>query len=90
MAVLSRSASAGISLAFSGDAEIVRRPGLGESFVKTENDAHRYYCEAAECELNAEKATDPADREAWKCLADDWMKLARAAEGNPFIETLRF
>ena len=53
--------------------------------MKTENDAHRYYCEAAECELNAENATNRADREAWKCLADDWMKLARAAEANPFI-----
>jgi hypothetical protein len=56
--------------------------------VKTENDAHRYYCEAAECELNAEKATNRADREAWKGLADDWMKLARAVEVNPLIETL--
>ena len=45
------------------------------------NDAHRYLCEAAECELNAEKATNQADREAWKCLADDWKKLARAAAG---------
>ena len=66
------------------------RPGWERTAVKTENDAHRYYCEAAECELNAEKATNRADREAWKCLADDWTKLARAAEVNPFIETLRF
>ena len=58
--------------------------------MKPENDAHRYYREAAECELNAEKATNRVDRKAWKCLADDWMKLARAAEVNPFIETIRF
>jgi hypothetical protein len=66
------------------------RPGWESPAVKTENDAHRYCSEAAECELNAENATNRADREAWKCLADDWMKLARAAEANPFIETFRF
>ena len=66
----------------------LRTPGWESPPVKTENDAHRYYCEAAECELNAEKATNRADREAWKRLADDWVKLARGAELNPFIETL--
>ena len=68
----------------------LHRPGWESPAVKTENDAHRYYCEAEECELNAEKATNQADREAWKRLADDWMERARAAEVNPFIETLRF
>ncbi len=57
--------------------------------MKTENDAHRYRREAAECELSAEKATNRADREAWEGLAEDWTKLARAAEANPFMETLR-
>jgi len=56
--------------------------------VKTENAAHRYHREAADCELNAEKATNWADREAWRGLAEDWMKLARASEANPFTETL--
>ena len=57
--------------------------------MKTENDACRYRREAAECELNAGKATNRADREAWERLAEDWMELARAAEANPFMETLR-
>jgi len=57
--------------------------------MKTENDARRYHREAAECALNAAKATNGADREAWERLAEDWMELARAAEANPFMETLR-
>jgi hypothetical protein len=54
--------------------------------VKTENAAHRYRREAAECKLNAENATNLADREAWLGLARDWMKLA--AGPSPFTETL--
>jgi hypothetical protein len=43
----------------------------------------RYRREAAECKLNADKATNAADRMAWQRLAEDWMKLARGAEVNP-------
>ena len=51
--------------------------------MKAETVAHRYRREAAECELNAEKATNAADRQAWQLLAEDWMSLARGAEINP-------
>jgi hypothetical protein len=54
--------------------------------MKSEIPAHRYRREAAECELNAERATNRADREAWQRLANDWMKLAQAAEANPLME----
>ena len=47
--------------------------------MKPETPAHRYLREAAECELNAEKATNTADRLAWGRLAEDWTKLALAA-----------
>jgi hypothetical protein len=56
--------------------------------MNTESDAHRYRREAAECKLNAGNAMNRVDREAWDHLADDWMELARAAEANPFIESL--
>ncbi len=54
--------------------------------MKTEDAPHRYRREAAECELNAAKATNQADREAWLGLAKDWMKLAGGP--SPFTETL--
>ena len=64
MAVLSRSASA---------ADLNSSLALLEEgpAVKTEDAAHRYRREAAECELDAAKATNQADREAWLGLADD-------------------
>ena len=36
-------------------------------------------------ELNAEKATNAADRLAWQRLAEDWTSLARGAEINPCL-----
>jgi hypothetical protein len=51
--------------------------------MKLETLVHRYRREAAECELNAEKATNAGDRLAWQHLAEDWTKLARGAEVNP-------
>ena len=48
--------------------------------MNLETPAQRYRREAAECELNAEKATNGADRQAWQSLSDDWLKLARGAE----------
>lgn len=52
----------------------------GGPTVKTETAAERYRKEAAECELNAEKTTNAADREAWQRLAEDWMRLALGLE----------
>jgi len=46
--------------------------------MKKEPAAHHYHRKATECELNAEKTTNAADRHAWQCLAEDWLKLARA------------
>ena len=56
--------------------------------MKSEASYHRYRREAAECELNAEKATNAVDRLAWKILAEDWMELARRADVNPRLNTL--
>ncbi len=55
--------------------------------MKLETPAQRYRHEAAECEVNAEKATNGVDREAWQRLAEDWMKVARGAEINPRLIT---
>ena len=53
--------------------------------MKFETRAQRYHRHAAECEFNAEEATNGADREAWQRLAEDWYKLAVAAasESSP-------
>jgi hypothetical protein len=61
----------------------------GDCGMKLEAPAHRYRREAAECELNAQKAANAVDQLAWRRLADDWMKLARAAEVNPRLKTIR-
>jgi pyruvate/2-oxoglutarate/acetoin dehydrogenase E1 component len=53
------------------------------AMMKLETPAQRYRREAAECELNAEKATNGIDRVAWQRLADDWTKLAWGAAVNP-------
>jgi hypothetical protein len=50
--------------------------------MKSENPECRYRREAAECERNAEEATRAADQLAWRQLAEDWTKLALAAEVN--------
>ena len=42
--------------------------------------AKEFQREADECLLNAEKATNVADKQAWQRLADDLRKLARLAE----------
>jgi len=57
--------------------------------MTTEPAAERYRREAEECELNADKTTNLVDQQAWQRLADDWMKLARAAELNPRMNGLR-
>ena len=36
--------------------------------------------EARDCEREAERTTSPLDKEAWLLLADDWIKMAQAAE----------
>jgi hypothetical protein len=48
----------------------------------------RYRREAAECDRNAEQATKAADQLAWRQLAEDWAKLALAAEANPRLSTV--
>jgi hypothetical protein len=57
--------------------------------MKLEAPGHRYRREATECELNAQKAANKVDQLAWQRLADDWMKLARAAEANPRLKTIK-
>jgi hypothetical protein len=57
--------------------------------MKSESPEYRYRREAAECERNAEQATIAADQLAWRRLAEDWTKLARAAEVNPRLSMLK-
>ena len=45
-----------------------------------ENDADRFLREAEECLREAERANNPLDQEAWLKLAEEWMKLSRAAK----------
>jgi hypothetical protein len=56
--------------------------------MKSETPLHRYRREAAECELNAEKATNRADQE--QRLTEDWTKLARGAAVNPRLGVLEW
>jgi hypothetical protein len=42
--------------------------------VKKEPTAHQYHRKARECEMNAEKTTNAADRHAWQDLAEDWLR----------------
>ena len=51
--------------------------------MKSETPAQRYRRQAEECELNADKTTNGADREAWNRLAADWKKLALGSELLP-------
>lgn len=45
-----------------------------------QSDLKRFLNEAEECLRQAGMAVDPADKSAWVLLAEDWMKLARAAK----------
>ena len=45
-----------------------------------EGDADRFLNEAEECLRQADMAVNPLDKKAWLQLAEDWMKLARAAK----------
>jgi|HubBroStandDraft_6_1064221.scaffolds.fasta_scaffold5636354_1 hypothetical protein len=51
--------------------------------MPSETHADRYCRQAAECEINAGKATNVVDQLAWQRLAEDWTKLARGAVVNP-------
>jgi hypothetical protein len=46
----------------------------------TEKDAEIFRREARDCRDQADKASDPADRERWLNLAEEWAKLAKIAE----------
>lgn len=51
--------------------------------------AQKFRLESEECQLNAEKAENPADREAWLQLANHWTRLAQAAQLSPLLERMR-
>jgi hypothetical protein len=57
--------------------------------MKSEIPQCRYRREAAECERKAEQATRAADQLAWRQLAEDWTKLALAAEVTPRLSTVK-
>jgi predicted ATPase len=48
--------------------------------IPMKSPVQRYRGEAEECQLNAEKTQNLVDKQAWQRLADDWAKLAGAAE----------
>ena len=48
--------------------------------------AKKFRSEAAECQLNAEKAEKSTDQDAWLRLGEHWTKLAETEE---LIQTLR-
>jgi hypothetical protein len=54
--------------------------------MRYETPAQRFRREAEQCQINAEEAENPRDQEAWRRLADDWTKLALAAQLNPLLE----
>lgn len=60
----------------------------GITAMDSEIPENRYRRQAAECARNAAEAMKAADRLAWLQLAEDWTKLARAAEVNPRLITL--
>jgi hypothetical protein len=45
----------------------------------SETDADRFLSDAEEC-LQAERAISPVAKKAWLRLAEEWMKLAKAAK----------
>ena len=45
----------------------------------SESAADRFRWKAEECRKSAEKADDPIDKEAWRQLASEWLKLAEGA-----------
>jgi hypothetical protein len=47
-----------------------------------EEDISLYRSRADECRLQAEKAVNPIDKEAWLRLATDWTKMAQAVEAR--------
>jgi hypothetical protein len=51
----------------------------------TEKDAEIFRREARDCRDQADKASDPADRERWLNLAEEWAKLAKNRRATPPI-----
>jgi len=43
-------------------------------------ETNKFRREAKECWRNAEQAKNPIVRDAWRLIADDWMKLARGED----------
>ena len=57
--------------------------------MKSNTPAQKFRLESEECQLNAEKSENPADREAWLQLANHWARLAQAAQLRPLLERMR-
>ena len=61
------------------------RPSIGHAKgapkvpAMSESAADRFRWKAEECRKSAEKADDPIDKEAWRQLASEWLKLAEGA-----------
>jgi hypothetical protein len=45
-------------------------------------DAARFRQQAVECSQQAAKAINPIDKETWLRLAQEWLKLAQAIDGE--------
>jgi hypothetical protein len=48
----------------------------------SETDSARFRKQAEECREQAAKALSPLDKEAWLRVAEEWLKLALAADGR--------
>jgi hypothetical protein len=46
------------------------------------DDANKFRKQAEECREQAAKAISPLHKEAWLRTAEEWLKLAQAAEGR--------
>jgi len=56
--------------------------GLSTSLM-SKDEADRFRKQAEECREQAAKALSPLDKEAWLRVAEEWLKLALSADGQP-------
>jgi hypothetical protein len=54
--------------------------GFADLQMPMSGDAARFQQQAQECRQQAERARTPLDKQTWLRLAEEWSKLAQAAE----------
>jgi len=48
--------------------------------MKSDSDPSRFREQAEYCRMQARKASDPKDKEAWLKIAGDWVQMAEDAQ----------